>query len=253
MNKKNNYNGNKKNNNRNNNQQNNHGFHGGRGRNNSNRQILNQWNNERILMQRICDGAIVTLLSNAIAATSANNTSNQNIGKTPSSNTGLPSPSITEIADSPEENKDQLTINSSASESKEVSGLTIGEEKTSNGDDDKDKSKDLQKQQYSVQSPNQTSPSQIHSNNGFENPILQTLLASILHNQFINNNRKCNKGTQTIERILTPSPNIFRATNNISNGIQQQQQLINNTFLTSNFKFQGLAKTSSVYFTRGIR
>merc|ERR1711944_372 len=32
----------------------------------------------------------------------------------------------------------------------------------------------------------------------------------------MNKNRKCNKGTQTIERILTPSPNLIRATNNIS-------------------------------------
>ena len=99
----------------------------------------------------------------------------------------------------------------------------------------------------------QISSTQIPTNTNFDNPILQTLIASIFHNQLVNNNQKCNKGTQTIERILTPSPNILRLSNNISAGVQQKQQLINNTFLTSSFKFQGLEKTSSVYFTRGIR
>ena len=251
MNKKNNYIGNKKNNNRNNNnnnnQQNNHGFHGGRGRNNSNRQILNQWNNERILMQRICDGAIVTLLSNAIAATSTTNASKQTIQNEPSTDTGLCSPSAIEIADSPVTKDDQLMVKSSASETKEECKSNVEEDKSSKEQSEKSK------QLLTTQSPKQVLTSQTQNHPSLNNPILQTLLASILHNQFMNNNRKCNKGTQTIERILTPSPNLIRATNNISTGIQQQQQLINNTFLTSNFKFQGLAKTSSVYFTRGIR
>ena len=80
MNKKNNFMNKKNNNNRNNNTHNGHqGFQGGRGGNsnhsvNLNNRALSQWN-ERLLMQRICDGAIVTLLSNAIAAASSVNSS----------------------------------------------------------------------------------------------------------------------------------------------------------------------------------
>ena len=66
MNKKNNFANNKRNNNRNNNVHN--AAQGGRGANVNNR-FLNQWN-ERLLLQRICDGAMVTLLTNAIAVAS---------------------------------------------------------------------------------------------------------------------------------------------------------------------------------------
>ena len=80
MNKKNNFLNNKKNgNNRNNNTHNGHqGFQGGRGGGNHINHRINHWNNERVLMQRICDGAIVTLLSNAIAAATSLNTLKNN-------------------------------------------------------------------------------------------------------------------------------------------------------------------------------
>ena len=120
MNKKSNFINNKKNNNRNNNsnQHNNQGFQGGRGRNNNHR-MLNQWNNERSLMQRICDGAIVTLLSNAIAAASTTNTSNQTLQNAPSTNTGSSTPSIIEIVDCSDVKDDKIGIENSTLKNKE--------------------------------------------------------------------------------------------------------------------------------------
>ena len=74
-------------------------------------------------------------------------------------------------------------------------------------------------------------------------------LKQLINHQIINS-RKFDKSTQT-GRYLQSRPIIPNKMGNICPGFQQQ--LINNTFLTSNYKFAGLAKTSSVYFTRGVR
>ena len=250
MNKKNNFINNKKNNSRNNN--NNHnghpGFHGGRGGNNN--RGLNQWN-QRLLMQRICDGAIVTLLSNAIAAASSVTTSKCNTPHTSTTNPGPSTSPTKEQEDSKQETCDAKPENSSSPS--QENGPEIPQDKNIE-EQRKNKCSSFQNESQIIQnaSPAVVFPPQISTSTAFENPLLQTFMASILHNQLLSN-RKCDKGTQTIERIVTPSPNLIRTANNISAGFQQQQQLINNTFFTSNYKFHGLAKTSSVYFTRGIR
>ena len=88
------------NNNSHNGQQGHKGVRGGRGRsyfnnNNNRRAHQNHWNHQKTLMQRIYDGAIVTLLSNAIAtASSANNSSPLNPNHRSSSTVGS-SPSNT--------------------------------------------------------------------------------------------------------------------------------------------------------------
>jgi hypothetical protein len=257
MNKKNNFMNNKKNNRNNNNHQ---GFQGGRGGGNHihrNNRVLNHWTNERILMQRICDGAIVTLLSNAIAAATPSNTSK---------NTSISPLQISTVCTPPQVN-DEASLQSDRDGTKQESSSSpsqkiVQENKEDKKTEEKEPStsntcQTLQLSSMVKKKSQEINPRPQNNNTGFENPLLQTFLASILNNQLINNNgnRRNDKGTQTIERILTPSPHLIRAAavNSVSAPGFQQQQLINNTFLTSNYKFHGLAKTSSVYFTRGIR
>ena len=208
-------------------------------------------------MQRICDGAIVTLLSNAIAsATSANTTKNTSIN-----------PSQTNTSCTPPRTNDEASLQLDKDDTKQqTSSSPLQENAQENKGDKNIEAQGTPKSNTCLTQPSpmvKKAPQAIlpqpqvqNNNTAFENPLLQTFLASILQNQLINHgNRKNDKGTQTIERIVTPSPHLIRAAaaNNISSSGFQQQQMINNTFLTSNYKFHGLAKTSSVYFTRGIR
>ena len=198
----------------------------------------------------------MTLLSNAIAAATTLNTTKNNNGL--QTNTTA-TPPLTNHDSALQKEKDETKQEQCSSPSKENAQDSTEQTKI----DEQDKNQPNTCQIQSSSTGNKKSHVMIpqapvpNNNTSFENPLLQTFLASILHNQLINNsnNRKINKGTQTIERIITPSPHLIRAatTNNISSAGFQQQQLINNTFLTSNYKFHGLAKTSSVYFTRGIR
>ena len=240
MNKKNNFLNNKRNNNRNNNAHN--GVQGGRNMNMNNR-LLNQWN-ERLLMQRICDGAMATLLTNAIAvATQSVNTSSNN-----SSGPIIPI--------SPPTNKSSNAENENEEQKEDEMSLPLEEKQlVVNVDDSKPKEQqqgqedsNSKKTMSTVIQNKPTLHLPIATNPVAENSLLQTLLASIINNQIIST-RKVDKGTQT-DRYLS-GKSIPNRMGNIYPGVQQQ--LINNTFLTSNYKFTGLAKTSSVYFTRGVR
>ena len=271
MNKKNNFmNNNKKknNNNRKNNNNNYNGNQGFRGGGKS-QQMLNQWN-ERLLMQRICDGAIVTLLTNAIAASSVT-TSSSFHPSSPTSQNELP---IIPVSSPPllneQSNSQEVTDNSKTESCLSPPQENVSDISTDRNPGESEKNPSIiplsQPKQSLVQDKADIicrPPSKIptNENRSFENPLLQTVLASILQNQIITSNqrRKCDKGTQTTERILTtPSlqPNLLRTVQTISARFHQQQQMLinnNKVLLASNHKFQGLAKTSSVYFTRGIR
>ena len=303
MNKKSNFMNNKKtnhqrlannNNNSHNGQQGHKGVRGGRGRshfnnNNNRRAYQNHWNNQKTLMQRIYDGAIVTLLSNAIAtASSANNSSPPNPNHR----------SLSTVGSSPSNTLKENVIHDDKQDEKDVSKGTAtfpsSHDNTLDIKETKEPADEQEKNEEGISEaavPSSTPPSQnncdqlvasthhhhshqiIQNNNiqttesfGGSNPLLQTFLASILQNQIIINNdnsRRCDKGTQTVDRIpplVSPScQNLIQSLNNLSfTGFQQQQnqqQIISKSNLEtlSNYKFQGLAKTSSVYFTRGIR
>ena len=243
----------KKNHNRNNYPHNgNQGFQAGRGVNNN--RVISQFN-ERLLMQRICDGAIVTLLTNAIAAASSVNSSththqDSSITKT----VRISSPAIEHDRNKGEqEDKNDKKKNNASSPSENKAPEKKDDKVPKDPSKTKLTSNSCQTQQSLPQIKSQPATRQPAApiNPLFENPLLQSFLASISHNQMVSK-RKCAKGTQTTERILMPNSNFIKPGNNICAGFQQQQ-LINNTFLTSSYKFQGLAKTSSVYFTRGIR
>ena len=281
-------------NNSHNGQQGHKGVRGGRGRNhfnanNNRRGHQSHWNNQRTLMQRIYDGAIVTLLSNAIAtASSANNSSPLNANQRSSSTIGL-SPSNTlkeKVINDDKQDEENVSKDTATSPCSQDNTLDIKE--TSDPADEQEKNEEAISDaagpssspasqnncQQLVASTHHHHSHQIIQNNniqttesfGGSNPLLQTFLASILQNQIINNNdnnRRCDKGTQTVDRIpplVSPScHNLIRSLNNLSfTGFQQQQnqqQIISKSNLEtlSSYKFQGLAKTSSVYFTRGIR
>ena len=282
------------NNNSHNGQQGHKGVRGGRGRsyfnnNNNRRAHQNHWSNQKTLMQRIYDGAIVTLLSNAIASASSANNSLPPFPNHRSSSTVGSSPSNTlkeKVTHDDKQHENDVSKDTATSpcpqdntlDIKETSDPADAQEKNTEGLSDAAGPSATPPYQNNcdrlVASTHHHHSHQIIQNNniqttegfGGSNPLLQTFLASILQNQIINNNdtnRRCDKGTQTVDRIpplVSPScQNLIRSLNSLSfTGFQQQQnqqQIISKSSLEtlSNYKFQGLAKTSSVYFTRGIR
>ena len=240
MNKKNNYAHNKKNNNRNNNLHN--AVQGGRGANVNNR-FLNQWN-ERLLLQRICDGAMVTLLTNAIAVASQSANTSSVPNNALSSTVPISSPTTNSpIAqnDNEEQKEDEVPL--------PLEGKNSADIKLDSKPQEEPESLENSNTTETQRTLKQNKPTVQPGNTMAEPTLLQTLLASVINHQIINS-RKFDKSTQT-GRYLQSRPIIPNKMGNICPGFQQQ--LINNTFLTSNYKFAGLAKTSSVYFTRGVR